>query len=395
MTRMPRWLLISLAAVLLPAAGTVAQEASDGEKNAGPQPLVIKVYPVSDLVVRAPDYQYEGSYLPSIRQGSFNAPFTFGQSTVPTVGGGVMGYGGGMGGGMYQVPAEAAPAANAVAGGLPTGPVGAPQQSRRNVRHVGMADLMNAITSVAGPTTWDEVGGPGAILTVGGALVVSQTADVHAQIKDLLDQLRKERAGMQPLTIEARWLALDSTQLASVKSTDTKKQRGSGRLLDPQALDKLPESTRRFAGQISCFDGQTVYIVSGRMETFLQGGIPVVGGTGAGYQAVLLTPQIGALLQITPFTAAGGDSVQLDLRSSLTRQDEAGESVKFHSAMSNPKLEPSVQVDRLNVAAQQFATSVRVPLGVPVLVGGMTIPGHNPDSHGDQVYLIIEVEAAN
>ena len=50
------------------------------------------------------------------------------------------------------------------------------------------------------------------------------------------------------------------------------------RLLN-QAVEALPPAeTERHAGQITCFNGQTVHIISGRLETVIQGGIPVVGG---------------------------------------------------------------------------------------------------------------------
>jgi hypothetical protein len=49
-------------------------------------------------------------------------------------------------------------------------------------------------------------------------------------------------------------------------------------------------------------------------------------------------------------------------------------------------------VDRVNIVAQQLATSLRVPLGRPVLVGGMTFPGPQTDEPaGQQLYLVIEV----
>lgn len=49
-------------------------------------------------------------------------------------------------------------------------------------------------------------------------------------------------------------------------------------------------------------------------------------------------------------------------------------------------------VDRVNIVAQQLATSLRVPLGQPVLVGGMTFPESPTRAEtGEQLYLVIEV----
>jgi hypothetical protein len=52
-------------------------------------------------------------------------------------------------------------------------------------------DVIEVITSTVAPVTWDVVGGPGAIDVFRGRLIVSQTPDVHDQIRDLLTMLRK------------------------------------------------------------------------------------------------------------------------------------------------------------------------------------------------------------
>jgi general secretion pathway protein D len=75
-----------------------------------------------------------------------------------------------------------------------------------------MADfdsLIDLITSTIKPTTWDDVGGPGSIapFETNLSIVVSQTQEVHEEIVDLLEQLRR----MQDLqvTIEVRFITLN------------------------------------------------------------------------------------------------------------------------------------------------------------------------------------------
>jgi len=74
-----------------------------------------------------------------------------------------------------------------------------------------MADfetLIELITTTISPNSWDEVGGAGAIepFPINLSLVISQTQEVHEQIADLLDQLRR----LQDLqvTIEVRFITL-------------------------------------------------------------------------------------------------------------------------------------------------------------------------------------------
>jgi general secretion pathway protein D len=68
--------------------------------------------------------------------------------------------------------------------------------------------LIELITTTIAPTTWTEVGGAGAVKQFNGnlSLVISQTQEVHEQIADLLDQLRR----LQDLqvTIEVRFINL-------------------------------------------------------------------------------------------------------------------------------------------------------------------------------------------
>lgn len=61
-----------------------------------------------------------------------------------------------------------------------------------NFRYRQLADL---VSYTIAPTTWGELGGPGAIHedNASGTLVVSQTPEVHAQIAQLLTTLREAR----------------------------------------------------------------------------------------------------------------------------------------------------------------------------------------------------------
>ncbi|HWA99913.1 MAG TPA: hypothetical protein VG713_15550 [Pirellulales bacterium] len=68
--------------------------------------------------------------------------------------------------------------------------------------------LIELITGTIAPQTWSDVGGAGAVKEFAGnlSLVISQTQEVHEQISDLLEQLRR----LQDLqvTIEVRFITL-------------------------------------------------------------------------------------------------------------------------------------------------------------------------------------------
>jgi len=100
-----------------------------------------------------------------------------------------------------QSPHPGAPPRNAPVGAGPGGLGGGVQAD--------FDSLIDLITSTIRPTTWDTVGGPGSIapFETNLSIVVSQTQDVHEEIVDLLEQLRR----LQDLqvTIEVRFITLN------------------------------------------------------------------------------------------------------------------------------------------------------------------------------------------
>lgn len=102
---------------------------------------------------------------------------------------------------------NAAGASPAAAGGTPLAGIG-PGGLKGGVLP-DFDSLIELITSTISPTTWNDVGGPGSITSFEGnlSLVISQTQEVHEEIADLLEQLRR----LQDLqvTIETRFITLN------------------------------------------------------------------------------------------------------------------------------------------------------------------------------------------
>ncbi|MBI2823616.1 MAG: hypothetical protein HYX69_02870 [Planctomycetia bacterium] len=386
------------AAAAAPAAAPAAEEEEHEEE------LEIKVYRVIDLVSPVPNYPYTGTYLPKM-SGTPSGSLTYGG--MPVQGGGMGGMGGGMGGmggggfggggmgggggGMFRVADDTLWQLGGVGRGQAAAGGASPAPSPLRI---DMGRLIETITSLVVPDSWEESGGPGSISPIGGALAVSQTPTVHAKLEKFLGALRRESGTVSTLSIEGQWLLLDGQQLAQLRGPKTDAKTAMGRTLNRQALAALPDEARRHKGQITCFNGQTVHLVSGRMETKLQGAIPVVGSSPA-YQPIIVTPHLGALLQITAALLPGDEGALVDLFGSVTEWGKPAEPVKLNGAEGSAN--PAVEVDRINVNAQQLATSLRVPLGKPVLVGGMTMAGDGPghqDPRGRQLYLVLEITAA-
>ena len=206
----------------------------------------------------------------------------------------------------------------------------------------------------------------------------------------------------------------------------------------------LPSSIR---GLTSCFTGQLVYLVSGTRQSIVTSVIPVVGSVGepeqfgaqfaaqgtpqgrfqfvsqpqglggfgeprfaasgersVGYQPVVETPNFGALLEIRPTLVPGDNAAIVDLRSTITVPGEPLRdlAVQSHQALEVPK------VDRVAIDTQELATTLNIPLGQPVLVGGLTYvtsstlrmnqvadaapsPANSARQETPQLYLILEL----
>jgi len=174
-----------------------------------------QTYNVADLVVPIPNFGpnarmgLAGAYHDAMGNVGFGGS-PFGNSSAPLAV--VASRDGGMSSGainpaiLAQMSGGGGPSVGSGMGGMPVGfgpgPLGGGT----------MADfdsLIDLITTTIEPTTWDTVGGPGSIapFETNLSLVISQTQEVHEEIVDLLEQLRR----MQDLqvTIEVRFITLN------------------------------------------------------------------------------------------------------------------------------------------------------------------------------------------
>jgi general secretion pathway protein D len=175
--------------------------------------LYRKVYYVADLVIPIPNFVptshmgLSGAYQDALAAVGFGggSPFGgFGPAAVVATRDG-----------RGMIPARVNPAVLAqMGGGTAPGatPTNVPLSGPGGMGGAGMADfdtLIDLITTVVAPTTWEEVGGPGSIAPFEPnlSLVVSQTQEVHEQIADLLEQLR--RIQDLQVTIEVRFITLN------------------------------------------------------------------------------------------------------------------------------------------------------------------------------------------
>ncbi|HUT88248.1 MAG TPA: hypothetical protein VMY37_02015 [Thermoguttaceae bacterium] len=379
--------------------------------------LVTKTYDVSDLLASARDYSYQGGRLPTTPQENR----WLGGGMMPMQGsGGLMSSGGGMavsgamsGGAMFAVDSGATSGGAMSAGGGMGGlwPSGSLIAGNDFVQLPDFDSLIDLITTTVAPESWDDVGGAGSCAPYDQVLAISQTIAIHLEIEAFLDSVRAQRQALPTVVVDARWLVLDSDLLDQLLGDRKPRDADAAQVaVDPEALDLLTRTVPGYRARINCVSGHRAYLAAGDRRTVVHGAIPVV-GSGVGYQPVMQIPNVGLVLEIRPTVDLGAKSALVDVQSTVTRwrkpdrvlrvgtrfpPSEIGYSYDGEKeTVEEPGGESSVDVDRVNLPTQQFAASMRVPLGKPVLVGGLTLSpttdadGHQAGEERKQLYLVV------
>jgi general secretion pathway protein D len=171
-------------------------------------------YPVADLVLPIPNFSSDGLGITgALREGYSQAALR--NALAVQVGPPPVGVNGNAPGAALDAQVGAASLAQfpgrggmPTTGSVPSIPFGPPTVGGTQADFQSLIDL---IQSTIAPDTWQDTGGPGAIrpFETNLSLVVSQTQEVHEEIADLLDQLRR----LQDLqvTIEVRFITLNDT----------------------------------------------------------------------------------------------------------------------------------------------------------------------------------------
>jgi hypothetical protein len=217
-----------------------------------------------------------------------------------------------------------------------------------------------------------------------------------------LQQLAESHATMVRVT--ADWLLMAPADLQKlIKPTaGSDKREGAIQEIDPAALRNLPEKTRHFHAETLSFSGQTVHVVSGRVRSVVTSASPVVGTDVVAYQPEVAGVGGGIALQVMPRVDADHQSAVVTLYSTFNDPEESGSlttlMVQGTAATTRPAAvggQATASFQPLNTVLQEMRTTVRLPLAVPVLAGGMTLEPSAKNFDGSQLVLILKVTATN
>lgn len=415
--RLRALLLLGLTAGV--QASAFSQDAaSDGEA------LVLKVYPVADLVQPIPDFTFAGG-LPGGASRSLMLPNTGGSS------GGVVG---GAGGGFFSVADDVLRAGLTTVAQTPVGAAGSAggggNTEHSNSPRFRIDQLRDAVMATVTPNEWEENGGAAVCQILGMMLVIKQTPAAHEEIDQLLAAIRRDGGVATPIAIDALWLTLDERQLQEILLQE--KAAEGAAFVDPTALSELAVQAAGYRTQIRCFSDQNVHMVSGERRTLSVGIIPTVGMDAVAYQAVTQVPNIGLLLETRASLVPQSDAALVHLSSTLTNWTQALEPLVTAGMMPLDRREGSPEaakrgsnkpgqpggpspspaemqpgsvsmagvvmaaIDRVGIETHQMVASVKLPLGKPMLVGALSRVSGDDATSGSggpsqQVYLFLTV----
>jgi len=250
--------------------------------------------------------------------------------------------------------------------------------------------VVDLIIETVEPASWVQNGGTYSARYFGGMLVVNQRKANHEAIAQLLGQVRAE--GSRLVTVKAHWVLLGPQDLEMIIVKSDGKKTPAVQEIDALVLGKLGEKTVHYRAQTSCFNGQTVYVASGRARTVVTRVEAVLGDNIGLYNPDAQIIQSGAMIQITPMLGQDGKEAVVDVQSVVCEWDTPPAPTEIRTPTTRPTSE---MLDRMNVLVQQLRTTVQVPMGKPVLVGGMTFEPSTKAANSPQMYLIIEVSAGN
>jgi len=349
---MRRSILFALILNLLGGVTLLADSPAPATQGAKDQ-TTIMTYDVSDLLRSMADYP-------------------LGTSSLPAIGGIGPGGGGGGGGGQSNGPVF----------GVPPGP------SESSVTGDALIGLIKQMMPPSDIT----------VSMLGNMLIVRAGDDAQGKIHGMLESMHQQQAAASSMVcVRVFWMSLNPAEVSSIFSK-VKAVKDTNIAPMPELPDAMVDATHLYCqAQTICFSGQIVHVVSGRSQSYVSDVSPVVAQNAVGYQPTIGNAMSGVTVQLKP-QLVSADSAVVDLASMVIESGEPQRQLNL-TGFGDPTTQPGSSVhagpavQAVNVVQQEFHTTVRLPLGKKILVGGMTLEPAAKDQAGRQLFLIMQVDA--
>lgn len=355
----------------------------------------IRMYDLSDLFVVSPPYP---TSLPHVQ---FNHPSRLGGN-----GGG--GFGGG--GGVFRLPPEPAIAP-------PKSLQGEGGQGVELVdSQISVKRLTDAIKHTVSPGKWGTKEDSAKIESLGNALLITATPEMHTQIINVLNLFREHWGRRRTISVQTFWVRGSKTDAKQLIDTTAQEKTGAG-VVSAKAFDdylKEAETGNRivFTAMLTGHNNQTLHTLSGKTSTMTTDGKAIVNRTKRirfdddgeettdretkviGFHPIRSSVFEGPVFQVTPQATRGGNFVILDMHAKLTKLAKQVEAAPDNP--SNAKIRiagdkniPELVLDSTAQLNAQFSSTIRCPKEEVILAGAMTAIS---DDESDAPNLLIFVK---
>ncbi|HEY8668337.1 MAG TPA: hypothetical protein VIL86_16930 [Tepidisphaeraceae bacterium] len=257
--------------------------------------------------------------------------------------------------------------------------------------------IIKLIQDTIQPESWKDCGGDiGSIRELRGRLIITNSVDNHRQVAMLLEELRKGNA--ETITIEADWIVIAPDDLKDLLKKPTGNEPASlPREVDGDVLKQMRGKAPNSHAEISCLNSQGIEMISGRMRSALIDLEPVVGNSAAAFKPTTSMILSGARLRIRPLVQ--GDHAIVHVQTVVCDWDKADGVMHVNSEVAASTTRPADdtlklstnEMQRVDGSASHFATSLKMPLNRPVLVGGMTVDPRAKTQDNKRIYLVLTI----
>ena len=225
-------------------------------------------------------------------------------------------------------------------------------------------NIIETIRESVDPYSWD---GDAAIRVLGFTLYISQTPELHEEIAHLLAEMRKDLVSWESILVQAQWIAVPADWYVDFVS-----QADQHPLLASESF--IENGELRYAGHITCRNGQMVHLMAGMHEELIVGANPLVQENTVAFVPHTAARRSGAGLHLRPLFIEDQDSVHLEVISFLAWPLEMTQRVVNPIAAANSEPQEQITIDLPRFLLHESAATTRVPLDQPVIVAAMTAP---------------------
>ena len=238
-----------------------------------------------------------------------------------------------------------------------------------------IGDVVGLITTCVDPMSWQQSGGTAAITIFGDALVVRQTADNHAQISELLKNLRTEAIGEQVVAVSLWLIKADNDirkALPELITTNT----------EAEELTQLAESTSGYHVEIKTLDRMNATVSDGDHTTVISSQIPSTGTNSSGYQPVITPLFDGFSAAVHPriLPVSEGEGIQLTVTARVT----SIRNLVRHETTGR-------ETDTYELLSRDVNGTVLCHPKKPIIIGSLSVRAEEESELTDQWTLIASV----